>query len=112
VQIYKCKFASANLQVQFTSANLQVQFYKDNFITANLQAQFYKLCSLNHRANACSCFFNTTQSKKKKKKSPNLVTLAPNEEKGLQKMADNVLCQNSLKLFRLKLFSEGNAEKS
>jgi hypothetical protein len=41
VLIYKCNFKSANLQVQFTSA-----IYK-----CNLQA------SLNHRANACSCFF-------------------------------------------------------
>jgi hypothetical protein len=43
VKIYKCKFTSAKLD-------------KCNFITTNLQVQFYKLCSLNHRANACSRF--------------------------------------------------------
>jgi hypothetical protein len=51
--IYKCNFKSSNLQVQFTTAiykrNLQLQFTSAIY-NCNLQA------SLNHRANACSCF--------------------------------------------------------
>jgi hypothetical protein len=49
-------FAITILLLQFYNYNFTVQIYKGNFITANLQVQFYKLGSLNHRANACSCY--------------------------------------------------------
>jgi hypothetical protein len=65
-----CNFTSTSLQVKFYKfylINFTMQFHKYKstseilqvllvqFYNTTLQVQFFKLCSLNHRANACSC---------------------------------------------------------
>jgi hypothetical protein len=53
---YSCARSRSSAILQFctsTSALLQVLYAQ--FYNAILQVQFFKLCSLNHRANACSC---------------------------------------------------------
>jgi hypothetical protein len=64
-QCYKSNFASTILQFYKSDITiLQVRYY--NFTSpilrtlTILQVQFYKLCCLNHRSDACSCYFPGT----------------------------------------------------